>query len=182
MKNAPDKNLLRDHYKRVLNTLPEDRRVQAAQLALQSLTALTTPFEYILSFSPILSEIDLSTLNAFLADQGKLVLPRVNGADLDLYLVDDILNQTKPSSWGVLEPDPKLCQSFDKNDAELALVPALAFDSHNHRLGRGKGIYDRFLKQFQCKNTYGIGYQEQFSQRCIPVDQWDVQLAGVFLF
>jgi len=35
----------------------------------------------------------------------------------------------------------------ESKDLDLVLVPLLAFDKENHRVGYGKGYYDRFLKQ-----------------------------------
>ncbi|MFM8832750.1 MAG: 5-formyltetrahydrofolate cyclo-ligase, partial [Cytophagales bacterium] len=36
-------------------------------------------------------------------------------------------------------------------DIDLVLVPLLAFDKEGHRVGYGKGYYDRFLKG--CKSS-----------------------------
>jgi len=38
---------------------------------------------------------------------------------------------------------------------DLIVVPGMAFDKEGHRLGRGRGYYDRFLAQHP--NTYTIG-------------------------
>ena len=38
----------------------------------------------------------------------------------------------------------------------MVFVPLLAFDQKGHRVGYGKGFYDRFLKQCQ-NNTLKIG-------------------------
>ncbi|HSK11967.1 MAG TPA: 5-formyltetrahydrofolate cyclo-ligase, partial [Phnomibacter sp.] len=35
---------------------------------------------------------------------------------------------------------------LDPTDIDVILVPLLAFDEQGHRLGYGKGFYDRFLK------------------------------------
>ena len=44
---------------------------------------------------------------------------------------------------GIGQPEGKTC---DPHEAELILVPGMAFDPEGHRLGRGKGFYDRLLK------------------------------------
>ena len=45
--------------------------------------------------------------------------------------------------WGIREPDGD--QTAEPNDFDVILVPLLAFDSFGHRVGYGKGYYDRFL-------------------------------------
>ncbi|MGB7068724.1 MAG: 5-formyltetrahydrofolate cyclo-ligase [Pyrinomonadaceae bacterium] len=47
------------------------------------------------------------------------------------------------NKWGIREPDITEPVASDKID--LVLVPLLCFDSDGHRVGYGKGFYDRFL-------------------------------------
>ena len=39
-------------------------------------------------------------------------------------------------------------------------VPLIGFDKYNHRLGYGKGYYDRYLKNNNNIITFGLGYKE----------------------
>jgi len=55
---------------------------------------------------------------------------------------------------------------------DLAIVPGVAFDRNNHRIGRGKGYYDRLLPQL---DTYNIGVCFDFQLLdAIPYDENDV--------
>lgn len=47
--------------------------------------------------------------------------------------------------WGIREPDGEQTASPDEFD--IVLVPLLAFDAQGHRVGYGKGYYDRFLAE-----------------------------------
>lgn len=54
------------------------------------------------------------------------------------------LHQLVTTSWGIQEPAHGILTETEKID--LVLVPLLAFDRSGHRVGYGKGFYDRFLK------------------------------------
>jgi len=47
--------------------------------------------------------------------------------------------------WGIREPDGE--QTAAPAEFDIVLVPLLAFDSVGHRVGYGKGYYDRFLAE-----------------------------------
>ena len=47
--------------------------------------------------------------------------------------------------WGIPEPLSE-SPSYDPTAIDVVLVPLLAFDRHGHRVGYGKGFYDRFLR------------------------------------
>jgi 5-formyltetrahydrofolate cyclo-ligase len=71
---------------------------------------------------------------------------------------------------------------------DLILVPGLGFgqttDKRISRLGRGKGYYDKFLRQIPACHTIGIGFNQQYlplnphlKQADIPVNEaYDVYL------
>lgn len=47
--------------------------------------------------------------------------------------------------WGIREPDGE--QTASPAEFDIVLVPLLAFDTQGHRVGYGKGYYDRFLSE-----------------------------------
>lgn len=47
--------------------------------------------------------------------------------------------------WGVREPATG--EAVPPSDIDVILVPMLGFDHFGHRIGYGKGFYDRFLRQ-----------------------------------
>ena len=48
------------------------------------------------------------------------------------------------SAWGIREP---VGPCIEPIEIDLVLVPLIAFDETGHRVGYGKGYYDRFLDQ-----------------------------------
>ena len=79
------------------------------------------------------------------------------------------------NQYGMLEPS-KTRDYFIPN---LMLVPLLAFDKENYRLGYGKGYYDTFLNRYLKKNinilTIGIAFSFQKYNK-IPTARHDVKL------
>ncbi len=49
----------------------------------------------------------------------------------------------KNNRWGI--PEPVANQEYSTLTIDWVLVPLLAFDQRGHRVGYGKGFYDRFL-------------------------------------
>jgi 5-formyltetrahydrofolate cyclo-ligase len=49
------------------------------------------------------------------------------------------------NSWGI--PEPQDAQHILAAEVDVILIPLLAFDEAGHRVGYGKGFYDRFLAE-----------------------------------
>ena len=60
----------------------------------------------------------------------------------------------------------------------LAVVPGLAFDAEGHRLGRGRGYYDRFLHRKNHPFCVGICFDFQKVAE-VPVDEYDIPVDEV---
>lgn len=96
----------------------------------------------IMLYYPVNSEIDLREI---LTDKTKnFYLPKINGNELLCcsYKSGDKLCL---SCFKTLEP---ITESTKKTVIDIAIIPALAVDIHNYRLGYGGGFYDRFLKDY----------------------------------
>jgi len=55
---------------------------------------------------------------------------------------------------------------------DIVVVPAVAFDLQGHRLGYGKGYYDRFLKKTKAVKV-GVAYDFQIVEK-LPAEQHDI--------
>ena len=82
-------------------------------------------------------------------------------------------------TYGILEPKPDLVCPFDLNRLDLVLVPGVAFDKQGHRLGRGKGYYDRFLKMLPPHvKCFGLAFDFQIF-KSVPTDEFDISVDRV---
>lgn len=112
-----------------------------------------------------------------LAKMGKRVLlPKViddGRMEIRVFKGEDSL---KEGAFGIKEP---VGETFtDIQSIDVAVVPGMSFDRLGHRLGRGKGYYDRFLST--ARHIYKIGVCFSFQKRdAIPADQHDVTMDEV---
>lgn len=103
-----------------------------------------------------------------------LLLPRVSGDDLTLHRYEG------PDSLSIGAyhiPEPTTPEFLRFHEIELAVVPGMAFDKTGHRLGRGRGYYDRLLPRLSSEKLYLIGLAFPFQMvPHIPVEAHDVSL------
>jgi 5-formyltetrahydrofolate cyclo-ligase len=165
------KRALRALFRKKLLQLTACRR----QLAEKALCNINLPSKgWILSFASCQGEISTHLLNQQLAAEGRLLLPRIEGAHLKAYKVSD-LSLLQPGQFGILEP---ICK--EELTPDFILVPALAFSSTYHRLGRGKGYYDRYLLAHAGIPNLGIGFTEQSCEH-LPFENHDLPLMDCIL-
>lgn len=74
----------------------------------------------------------------------RISVPKINTDDTLTSYFYEGKKQLADSDWGILEPTGGTVT--DPLDIDLIIVPLLAFDKHGHRVGYGKGFYDRFLQ------------------------------------
>lgn len=60
----------------------------------------------------------------------------------------------------------------DLDSIELIIVPGMSFDAQGHRLGRGRGYYDRFLAQVPQAYKIGVCFDFQRVDQ-VPADDND---------
>ena len=126
----------------------------------------------LLIYSALPDEVPTQSLIDELVAQGKTVLlPRVvNDTDMELRQYTGT-QDLQVGAFGILEPTGELFTDYEKID--VAVIPGMAFDKEGHRLGRGKGYYDRFLRLLS--NTYKIGicFSWQLVDE-VPTDEHDI--------
>jgi 5-formyltetrahydrofolate cyclo-ligase len=130
----------------------------------------------ILFFAPLPGEPDLwPLLNETLSGKKMAALPCFD-QDNQVYQprrVTDLHVEILSGKFGIREP-MDTCVAIPVNDLDLVLVPGLAFGLDGHRLGRGKGHYDRLLQNFTGKKI-GIAFDEQIVE-VVPSESNDVRM------
>lgn len=91
-------------------------------------------------------EIDTYPLIELLQEKNKkVIVPKIAGvSDLEHY---ELQQHTRlvPNKWGI--PEPTSGNRIEEELIDVVFVPLLAFDYQGHRVGYGKGYYDRFLQR-----------------------------------
>jgi 5-formyltetrahydrofolate cyclo-ligase len=114
-----------------------------------------------------------------------LFVPQVTGPTMKMvriYSKED-LNSLPTNKWNIKEPNDDMPRedAIEIGQLDLLIIPGVAFDTNGHRLGRGKGYYDKFIhtlesrmKQLGRTNpfTIGLAFNEQLMPN-IPMEEHD---------
>lgn len=107
-----------------------------------------------------------------LVSEGKTVLlPRViSDTEMEVrrYTGKEDLQK---GAFGIMEPTGTLFTDYERID--VAIVPGVAFDRDGHRLGRGKGYYDRFLSKVPLVYKIGVCFPSRLMDK-VPADEYDI--------
>ena len=123
-------------------------------------------------FSPLADEPQLWPLVERLAGVMRVVLPRVEGEQMNFYAYDK--DSMAIGAYGINEPQRGV--PVRPSEIEAVVVPGVAFSVDGARMGRGKGYYDRYLSQcgFSALKI-GVCYSEQIVSD-IPFEPHDVAM------
>lgn len=127
----------------------------------------------ILSYKSLEEEINLDLSLSEFKDK-TILYPVISGDDLIFTKADEFVK----NSYGILEPVSKHPIEYDN---AVIFTPGLLFDENKSRLGRGKGYYDRYLKENK-KRLFSIGIGKEIQIiKSLPLDKDDQRLDLVII-
>ena len=102
-----------------------------------------------------------------------IYLPVIDGDNLKIvqYTGNDCL--VPGDKYGIPEPNGPTLANEDLID--LVIVPGVAFDSNNNRMGRGAGYYDRILKRLPQAKKIAFAFDFQIIDQ-VPVEPHDIKM------
>ncbi len=148
---AHRKAALRAQMHPLLHALQAARAASLSHTILERVIALPEfdKARSVLSFVSMAGEVDTHDLIRHCLRAGKRVCVPVFDRSRNAYFaaaIHDFDLDLRLGHYDILEPrDAKPAET----QADLAIVPGVAFDRHGHRLGRGKGYFDRLLAGFR---------------------------------
>ena len=175
------------HNKNALRALMRERKQQYTQQQLGELSATVVSHmrEYLMLMDNIVAYYSLpdevcthQLLDELLAAGKNVYLPKVV-SDTEMVLCRYTgRDSLQKGAFGILEPvgTEYSCSAYD--EIELALVPGVAFDSEGHRLGRGRGYYDRLLPLLSNAYKLGVCFPFQCVER-VPSEAHDMSVNEV---
>ncbi len=145
-----DKKTLRLKYKNLRENLSEESiEEMSLQIANQALKLPIWERTYYHIFLPISEKKEVNTDYLLHILQGKDKSIVVSKAFFETNEMKHFLLQEntllKTSEYGI--PEPVSGIEIAPHMVEVVFVPLLAYDENGHRIGYGKGFYDRFLAQ-----------------------------------
>ncbi len=144
-----DKPDFREHAREILAQMDDEERAAKSRRIARNLfsTRYWKEAASVFVFLSLRLEVDTTGIIEKACSAGKLVaIPRVEGAGI-LFHDCSHARQFRRSRIGILEPvkDTPIVNPGDLEMPLLVVTPGLAFDRSGHRLGRGRGFYDRFF-------------------------------------
>ena len=153
------KDQLRIKYKKLRQELSpqqlEDLSLQIANRSLE-LPIWGHSFFHLFLSIPEKKEVDTEPLLHILQGKDKNVV--LSKSDFQTHRLTNYLltdsTVIKRNEWGIPEPQGGI--EIAPEQIEVVFIPLLAFDLKGHRVGYGKGFYDRFLSACTV-NTLKVG-------------------------
>ena len=132
--------------------------------------------ECVALYAPAHNETDTGLILTAAFQSGKRVLyPAVCGHHMVFRHVER-LEELQQGTFGILEPCATAAE-HQADEADLIVVPGVAFDQSGHRIGYGKGFYDRFLHHpGRTASLVGLCHDFQLTDGAIPADSHDIPM------
>ena len=111
----------------------------------------------------------------------KITLPKILRSQKEIVptLVECLDSQLELGPYNIRQPKEG-AHALDVNALDMVIVPGVAFDEHNLRLGRGGGYYDRFLCQLSAHiPTVGLAFDFQIVDQIPEQGSHDMAVSHV---
>ena len=174
---ALTKPLLRQQMREVKKQHADQLAKWSAEIVEKLTSSILPHTSTILCYWPLPDEPDIRQLINTLVNADKTVLlPKVTGDEtmtIHRYTSPDDMTE---GAFHIMEPTT--AAFTDLAQIDTVLVPGVAFDAAGHRLGRGRGYYDRFLAT--CPRVRKVGICFPFQRVAeVPFEGHDIVMDEV---
>ena len=171
------KSAIRQQMKAKRLQMPEHQKLEYEKKIFINITSSEIYQSAQLLFTYVSTEREVDTRQIIMdaLSAGKRVaVPRIlpQTEQMEFCLIDG-LQELTVGAMGILEPKQGIQIATDFHNS-ICLVPALCFDKKGHRLGYGKGYYDRFLNEYSAK-TVGLCFSSNLLD-AVPQDEFDISV------
>lgn len=154
------KDALRQAMLKIRNSLPVEL---LDEMSNEIQTRIITMNEFVqagivAAYYTIGSEVRTSKILAEVIRNKTLVLPKViDETKIVFAKVKDLQNDLEEGKYRIMAPKDH-CEQIENID--LVLVPGIVWDEQGHRIGYGRGYYDRYLSKLKT-TSIGLAYDFQ---------------------
>lgn len=157
------------------NELSVEERDRFSTLIFNRLIVFAQAYKRIGVYISMDHEVDTRQFIQWCFSQNKQVyVPKLIERKM-IFIEIQTLDECIRNKMGILEP---ISNHETEDVIELMIVPMLAFNQRNYRLGYGKGYYDQYLSKHDV-NTLGICFSFNLDNELIE-EEHDVKLAQIF--
>jgi len=124
-------------------------------------------------YSPIQNEVETGEIRDHALVTGKNVFfPRSGSKDALELIQIGAATELSLGRFGILEPTGEKRLAGRNQEELVVFVPGVVFDLHGNRLGRGRGWYDRVIKELSGAILVALAYDFQIADE-VPAEEWD---------
>lgn len=170
----PTKAELRKLVKTRIKNMTEEEKKKESEDVMMKLenTQQFKSAKTILLFHSLPDEVCTHELIEKYASKKKILLPVIDG---EKWHIREYKGDLKTGEYNIQEPTG--VNYYDYGSIDLVVVPGVCFDKDKGRVGRGKGYYDRILKEIKAFKI-GVCFDCQLLSK-VPAEEWDVKMDQV---
>jgi 5-formyltetrahydrofolate cyclo-ligase len=173
-----EKKALRKTIRILKAALPDGQRIERSNKLLQEVSKSKAfqKAETILMYYSMDDEVHTHEFVEQWHKSKTILLPVVKGDELELKIYTGTECLVKGEQFGIPEPSGENFTAFETID--FMLIPGVAFDKQNNRMGRGRGFYDRLLALSNSTKA-GVCFNFQMVES-VPHETHDIKMDMVF--
>lgn len=119
----------------------------------------------VMTYVSLPTEVDTYSIIEKALKQGKkVVVPYIDPSTSTIIATElTTIKDLEKGPFGIYQPKGGVRKQVSLREIDLIVVPGIAYDKKNMRLGRGKGYYDKFLaaKDLSSVKTIGLAFRFQ---------------------
>ena len=178
------KHKIRKHIKNIINSYSTLEKARKSAIIK---ARLFNEEEYkkarvVMFYVSLQDEVDtLSMIDEALKAGKRIAVPVILKEEKRLIAgeIHNRLEDLESQHFGIYQPRQDRVKEVPLDDIDLIVVPGVAFDRKNIRLGRGHGYYDRFLSGLPKRTkTIGLAFDFQVLED-LPQDPHDVPVSKI---